>query len=121
MSSSSSNLFYTYKVGRLTVIGFDGRHLSDRRPDECLDTLARLVSESHCQILVVDLMNVELVNSWILGVLAAIRQRGVRIELYHPSESVRQALAVTRLDEMLHVRSEVTDTVTNFDRPTESQ
>jgi len=53
-------------------------------------------------------MGVPVVSSWILGVLAAIRNHGVQVELYHPSADMREVLDVTHLDQFLHVRNQPT-------------
>lgn len=99
--------FHVYKKGKLTVIGFDGRYLNEpRRISECRDQLLELVDHHECQMLVVDLTEVDLVSSWILGILAAIHQHGVRVDLYHPSRDIRGVLSVTHLDQLLHVRHE---------------
>lgn len=97
--------FYVYKTGRLTVIGFAARHLAE--PESrvaCRDELLRLIDEHACEVLVVDLMDVDIVSSWVLGILAAVRSHGIDVELYHPSPEIREILAVTHLDDLLHVR-----------------
>jgi anti-anti-sigma regulatory factor len=97
--------YYAYKSGRLTVIGFDCRRvLQDEHCATVTGELLEFLSQHSCEILVVDLMDVPIVNSWILGVLAAIRQRGIRVEIYHPSEVMDDMLAVSHLDRLLHVR-----------------
>lgn len=105
MAASS---LHVYKTGKLTVIGFDGRQLNDtHHVGRCRDELLELIDHHDCQVLVVDLSEVGLVSSWILGILAAIRQRGVSVELYHPSPDMRGVLSMTHLDELLHIRHEL--------------
>lgn len=107
MPTMQDSLFHVYKTGKLTVIGFDGRGLGDPVISEtCREGLLRLVDRHACEVLVVDLMDVGIVSSWILGILAAVKSRGVRVELYHPSAEIREVLSMTRLDELLHVRHE---------------
>lgn len=97
--------FHVYKRGKLTVIGFDGRVLNNTsQAGKCRDHLLELVDHHDCQVLAVDLMDVDIVSSWILGILAAIKSRGVDVQLYHPSPEIRGVLSVTHLDEMLPVR-----------------
>lgn len=100
----AKDLFYTYKTGKLTVIGFDGKHLAGEQRDRCRDLLLQLVEHHECEYLVVDLMDVPVVSSWILGILAAIRSSGVHVELYHPTAGMRDILETTHLDKLLHVR-----------------
>lgn len=97
--------FHVFKRGKLTVIGFDGRLLNNSsHANECRDRLLELIDHHDCQVLVVDLMEVGIVSSWILGILAAIKQHGVDVQLYHPSPEIRDVLSVTHLDSMLPVR-----------------
>lgn len=97
--------FHVYKRGKLTVVGFDGRTLNDPvQAGQSRDTLLELIQHHDCQVLVVDLMEVSVVSSWVLGILAAIKHRGVDVQLYHPSSDIRNVLEVTHLNEMLPVR-----------------
>lgn len=108
--SSQGPGFHVYKRGKLTVVGFDGRLLNDpAHSGRCRDTLLELIHHHDCQVLVVDLMEVEVVSSWILGILAAIKHRGIDVQLYHPSADLRTVLEVTHLDEMLPVRHRVAE------------
>lgn len=100
--------FHAYKTGRVTVIGLEGRSLEE--PDsieEIRDGLLQLVNSHHCEILVVDLTDVCVMSSWILGILAAVQGRGTSVELYHPSPEMREILATTHLDRYLHVRDTI--------------
>lgn len=69
--------------------------------------LLEMVEECACEVLVVDLLDVGIISSWILGVLAAIKKSGVQVELYHPSPEMQDVLKVTNLDNYLHVRGVV--------------
>ena len=99
--------FHVYKVGRLTVIGFEALHLADPKVQAaCRDHLLQLITDHTCEVLVVDLMGVTLVTSWVLGILAAVKSHGITVELYHPSPVIRDVLHTTRMNEILHVRHE---------------
>jgi anti-anti-sigma regulatory factor len=100
--------FHVYKAGKLTVIGFDARHLSDPLcQDACRNRLLELIDAHDCEILVVDLMEVTPVTSWVIGVLAAVRRRGTGVELYHPSPVIREILETTHMNQILHIRHDV--------------
>lgn len=100
--------FHIYKSGPMTVVGFDGAGLDNNEfAAECRDALLGLCESHGCQVLVVDLMEVDIVSSWILGVLAAVKRQGVEVEVYHPSEDVRNVMRVTHLDQVMHVRHEL--------------
>lgn len=100
-----SRYFHVFKRGAVTVIGFEAKHLADRNSlDACRDSLLTLVDKQLCQILVVDLSDVGLISSWILGVLASVQQRGIEVHLYHPNPEMEGVLHVTKLDELMKVR-----------------
>ncbi len=109
MTISSSPYFHVYKQGALTIIGFDGKHLAstDDAPD-VRESLLSLLGQTECQTLVVDLMEVPIVSSWILGILAAVHQGGIDVQLYHPNSALQDVLETTRLDSVLHVRESLT-------------
>ena len=100
-----SQYFHVFKSGKLTVIGFDATHID--KPScahECQTVLFNLLDQHECDVLAVDLSDVPAIASWILGILAAVRQRGTRVDLYHPSVELDGVLTVTHLDEMLPKR-----------------
>lgn len=97
--------FHVYKTGKLTVVGFEAKHLADPECQEACRNELQSLTESHgCKILVVDLMEVSAVNSWVLGILAALQKRGIEVELYHPSPEIRKILVTTHMRDHLHVR-----------------
>lgn len=97
--------FHVYKTGKLTVVGFDAMHLSEPRcQSACRDELLRLIEDHSCEVLVVDLMEVTVVTSWVIGILAAVKKYAIDVELYHPSPVIREILRKTHLDDLLHVR-----------------
>jgi anti-sigma B factor antagonist len=100
-----SRLLHVFRTGRITVIGFEGRHLKEPEAVEVIRCgLLELIDSHGCEILVVDMTNVCLVSSWILGILAAVQSHGIDVELYHPSAEIREILSMTHLDRYLHVR-----------------
>lgn len=102
---TETSQFHIYHTGPFTVIGFDGRDLNSPETGEQIrENLLELIDDSRCQILVVDMREVDIIGSWILGLFAALRARGVCVELYHPMPEIRRILQTTHLDQMLHVR-----------------
>src|SRR5258708_2834908 len=90
--------FHVYKTGKLTVVGFDAKHLSDPRCQiACRDELLRLIDHHTCEVLLVDLMEVWVVTSWVIGILAVVKKHGIDVELYHPSPVIREILGTTHL------------------------
>ena len=71
-----ANQLEVYDVGELTVVGFGGREV---------------------------LTGVRLIPSGMLGMLCAIRNEGVEVHLYNPSQDVREVLEITKLDSLLEM------------------
>lgn len=99
------NVLKIYQTGELTVVGFGGKDV----PDEvCIahyrDQLFQLVEQYHCKVLAFDLTGVTLVPSGMLGVLTSLRQKVDRVELYNPSEDVREVLRMTRLEQLFDIK-----------------
>jgi hypothetical protein len=74
-----AGLLKIYEVGRLIVVGFGGKDLpSDYCIAESRQTLCDLVRLHDCKELVFDLSGVRMVPSGMLGVIASMRNLGVR-------------------------------------------
>ncbi|MBT6157430.1 MAG: hypothetical protein HOL01_16065 [Planctomycetaceae bacterium] len=102
---ANPEFFHVYKTGPLTIVGFQGKHLSEPRSvDECLDRLLALVGSDVCQLLVVDLAEVGVVSSWVLGILASVQQQGIEVHIYHAADDMQGVLKTTHLDALLDVR-----------------
>ena len=99
------NVLKVYQTGELTVVGFGGQDV----PDEvCIaayrDQLFQLVAANGCKVLAFDLSGVTLVPSGMLGVLTSLRNKVDRIELYNPSDDVREVLHMTRLAQLFDIK-----------------
>ena len=91
-----------YQAGELTVIGFGGREvLDDMNVAECRDELVSLIRVNQCKVLAFDLTHVRLIPSGLLGLLASIRKQGIEVNLYNPSDDIREVLEITKLDQVL--------------------
>ncbi len=90
-----------YRSGPLTVVGFGKRNALDVNVIVCQNELAKAMRESNCHTLAVDLTNVRLVASGMLGVFASIQRRGVRVLLFNPSPDLVDVLEITKLDRLL--------------------
>ncbi len=108
MRTSVQDYLHVFKTGRLTIVGFTAiEALRQEHVDECRKRLEQLVDEHGCQELIVDLYELPIVSSWILGMLASLQKSGPRVHLYHPSPEIRNVLRVTHLDQILDVRCEL--------------
>lgn len=94
-----------YRSGPLTVVGFGERNALDISVVACQSELGKVVRESSCHTLAVDLTGVRLVASGMLGVLAAIQRRGIRVLLFNPSPDLAEVLEITKLDRLLAVHT----------------
>jgi anti-sigma B factor antagonist len=95
-----------YQTGPLTVVGFAGKDV----PDEvCIagyrDQMNKLIEEHGVKVMAIDLSGVNLVPSGMLGLMLSIRKRVDRVELYNPSEDVRDVLKITNLEQMFDIKS----------------
>lgn len=106
--TTEPQLLSVYKTGPLTVVGFGGQEVLDQvNIAVCRSEIMKLVAENATEVLAFDLTGVKLIPSGLLGLLASLRNQGVKIQLYNPSEDVQDVLQVTHLDtvlEVLHVK-----------------
>lgn len=103
--SPDPRILKIYQTGELTVVGFGGKDV----PDEvCIaiyrDQLFKLIDQHHCKVLAFDLTGVKLIPSGMLGVLTSLRAKVEKIELYNPSEDVRDVLRMTRLEQLFDIK-----------------
>ena len=99
------NVLKIYQTGELTVVGFGGQDV----PDEvCIaayrEQLFQLIKDHNCKVLAFDLTGVTLIPSGMLGVLTSLRSKVQRLELYNPSEDVREFLHMTRLGNLFDIK-----------------
>lgn len=93
-----------YKTGPLTVVGFGGQEVLDQvNIAVCRSEIMKLVEVNKTEVLAFDLTGVKLIPSGLLGLLASLRNQGVKIQLYNPSDDVLDVLQVTHLDTVLEV------------------
>jgi hypothetical protein len=110
---NESSILTVVQSGECTTVGFrDWR--SARRTILSLDpnpTCASVLTElnaviADCQpaVLAFDLTPVDGLPCSVLGLLVWLHNLGIRIELLHPSEIVREELKTTKLDQLFVVR-----------------
>lgn len=95
-----------YRGGPLTVVGFGGQEVLDHISiPECRVEISSLVENHHCRDLAFDLTGVKLLPSGMLGLLASLRDLGVVVHVYNPSDDIREVLEITKLDQLIQVHS----------------
>ncbi|WP_390620937.1 STAS domain-containing protein [Gimesia maris] len=67
------------------------------------DELLELVKGQQCETLALDLTGVKLIPSGMLGLLSSIRDLGIEIHLYNPSEDIREVLEITRMNQFMQL------------------
>lgn len=104
MMTLEPQILSVYKTGPLTVVGFGGQEVLDQvNIAACRTEVMQLVEANKTEVLAFDLTGVKLIPSGLLGLLASLRNQGVKIQLYNPSEDVMDVLQVTHLDKVLEV------------------
>ena len=102
-----ADLFATLEIvqnGERTVVGFGGRELLDQvNLAACRDQITELVKRNQTKTLAFDLTGVRLMPSGMLGLLASLRNTVSKIQILNPSEDVREALEVTKLNQIFEV------------------
>jgi anti-sigma B factor antagonist len=104
-AAAPSGVLQVYEAGKVTVVGFNGVEV----PDEiCVagyrDQLEKLIDDHRCETLAFDLTGVKLVPSGMLGLLVSLKKKGVQIDLFNASDSLREALEVTHLLPLFNLR-----------------
>ena len=100
----TATVFEVYQAGELTVVGFGGREILDQlNLAECHDEIIELIREHSCHTLAMDLTGVMLIPSGMLGLLASAHRMGIELHLFNPSEDVREAIVLTRLNQILQM------------------
>lgn len=95
------------QVGERTVIDFGGREVLDQiNIAACRDQIANAVSQHGSKVLAFNLKGIKLIPSGMLGLLASLRNMGVTVQLYDPSEDVLEALEITKLNQIFEVHLE---------------
>ena len=94
-----------YSAGPTTVVGFGGEDVLDGvNLALCRGEVMDLIREHGAEVIAFDLTGVRLMPSGMLGLLASLRQEGVQVHLYNPSDDVREVLEVTHLNSVMEVR-----------------
>ncbi len=95
-----------YQTGSLTVVGFGGVDVPDEVCIAAYRTqLLDLIKEHQCRVLAFDLTGVKLIPSGMLGILISVRKLVDQVELYNPSEDIREVLNLTNLDSMFELKN----------------
>ena len=95
-----------YSAGETSVLGFDGHDVpSEFNAAHYRAAIADLLVSNDSSVVAFDLDGVKLVPSGMLGLLVSLRKiDGVKsVQVFNPSEDVREVLRLTHLDTMIEV------------------
>ena len=96
-----------YSVGETTVLGFAGQDVpSEFNAAHYRAAITDLVKANSSNCIAFDLTGVQLVPSGMLGLLASLRQlEGLspRVQVFNPSNDVREVLQITKLNTLIEV------------------
>lgn len=102
--TATQNELKVYEAGPLTVLGFGGREiLEEINIAYARDEVFELLDQFGTEVLAFDLTGVRFVPSGMLGLLASVHKRGVKVQLYNPSPDVIEVLEVTKLRDLVEV------------------
>jgi anti-anti-sigma regulatory factor len=88
-----------YEVGENTIVGFS-RSGAGQPPDipRWHSELMKLVDQHGCRVLTFDLSGVRRMPSAVLDIMFSLKQRGVLVQVFNPTKTMRDLLKVTRLN-----------------------
>lgn len=93
-----------YKSGDVTVIGFSGREvLAQINIAACREQIAALVERDNIKTLAFNLTGVLLIPSGMLGLMASLKELGVVVQIFNPSDDVREVLEITKLNQLFEI------------------
>lgn len=94
--------------GDVTIIGFGGREILDQiNIASCREKIVELVKQNQSKTLAFEMSGVRFIPSGMLGLLASLRDTVGTIQIRNPSDDVREALEITKLNQIFDVCGEV--------------
>ena len=102
-----ANEFATLEIthdGETTIVSFGGRQVLDQvNIAVCRDQITELIKQHQTKTLAFDMRGVLIIPSGMLGLLASLRNLVTKIQICNPSDDVREALEVTKLNQIFEV------------------
>ena len=104
---TEDGLLKLYSAGVVTVLGFGGSDVpSEFNAAHYRAAITDLLKSNHCSTVAFDLTGVRLVPSGMLGLLVSLtRLEGypLKVQIFNPSDDVREVLQITRLNRTIEV------------------
>jgi anti-anti-sigma factor len=91
--------------GDMTVVSFGGRDILNQvNIAACREQIIQMVKASQSKTIAFDLAGVRFIPSGMLGLLASLRDVVQTIQIWNPSDDVREVLEVTNLNQLFEIR-----------------
>ena len=104
---TEDGLLKVYSIGPTTVLGFGGQDVpSEFNAAHYRAAITDLLVANQSQVVAFDLTGVKLVPSGMLGLLVSLKQmpdHDLTIQIFNPSEDVKEVLQITKLNTMIEV------------------
>jgi hypothetical protein len=88
-----------YEAGESTIVGFSRQ--STQQPADIPrlhSDLLKLIDQHRCVVLTFDLTGVLKMPNAVLDIMFSLKQRGVQVQVFNPTKTMRELLKVTRLN-----------------------
>ena len=92
------------ELGERIVVSFGELEILDQIDvGQCRQQLTSLVREHNCKTISFNVLGVKVMPSGMLGVVASMRDLGVAVQVYNPSDDVREVLDITNIATMIEI------------------
>jgi anti-anti-sigma factor len=102
---SASNILEVYETGKRIIVGFGRQHVTD---DHCLalyrEQIRQLIKEHGSTEVAFDLKAFKKIQSGTLGLIASVRNEGVKVYVFNLSQEVREVFELSNLDKVIELR-----------------
>lgn len=100
-----SNILEVYETGERLVVGFGRQIVTD---DHCLalyrEQIRDLIREHGATEVAFDLKPFKKIQSGTLGLIASVRNEGVKVYVFNASPEVREVFELSNLDQVIEMR-----------------
>lgn len=107
LALTDDGLLQVYSVGAVTVLGFGGRDVpSEFNTAHYRAAITDLLKIHNSTVVAFDLTGVRFVPSGMLGLLVSltrIQDVPLTVQVFNPSQDVREVLAITKLNRMIEI------------------
>ena len=107
---TQDGVLHVYEAGELIVLGFAGQDVpSNFNVAHYREAISDLAKANDASKIAFDLTGVRIVPSGILGLWASLNKQGIEIDVYNPSEDIREVLDLpmgtgTKLSQLITVK-----------------